>query len=105
MSLRSRSRSSNSENGNGYDDHIKGFKSYSFTYQEDNSVQESGYDEDDDLGSSYLEKEAALKKINEELEKKTNEIFRKIEKYRSRDDEVSFDLFPRINYILSLNFS
>lgn len=90
MSLRSRSRMStaNSESGNGYD-HIKGFKSYSFTYQEDKSIEESGYDEDDDLASRYLEKEVALKKINEELEKKTSEIFRKIEKYRSRDDEVS----------------
>lgn len=42
------------------------------------------FDEDDDLRSKYLEKERALKKINEELEKKSSEIFSKLERMRSQ---------------------
>lgn len=61
-------------------------KTYTYSYKDN---EESLFDDDaDDLNSRYVEKELALKKINDELERKTSEIFQKIDKFRNNSEMV-----------------
>ncbi|ODN04878.1 Testis-expressed sequence 9 protein [Orchesella cincta] len=68
-------------------------KTYPRNGQEKEHQDDSIFDDDDHLKTRYKDREQALKRINEELEKKSSEIFRKIEKYGLHESPSARDYF------------
>ncbi|CAL8109562.1 unnamed protein product [Orchesella dallaii] len=67
--------------------------SKAYTRVEQETEHDSLFDDDEILKTRYMDREQALKRINEELEKKSSEIFRKIEKYGFHESSSARDYF------------